>query len=189
MTRVVAFCAGRPRPRIGAHPSYPDRAGFGRTTIDIAPEVLRESIVEQCAALAKIAGAHGRRVEYVKPHGALYHDAAQDVGLAAAVLVGARLALGTDVTIIGPPRGVLREAAGQLGFAYLREGFADRATRPDGTLVPRSEPGALLPEPRRAAARARELVGQVDTICVHADTPGSLAVARVVRDALDHQGG
>lgn len=185
MTRVVAYCASRARPEIGAHPSYPDRAGFGRRTIEIDPEALRTSIAEQCAALARVAAAHGLRVKWVKPHGALYHDAAHELSLAAAILFGAREALGPDVSIIGPPRGVLGEAAAQFHFAYLREGFADRATRPDGSLVPRSEAGALITEPGLAATRARELRGQVDTICVHADTPGALSIAGAVRAVLD----
>lgn len=185
MARVVAFCAARQHPRVGAHPSYPDRDGFGRRTIDIEPEQLRTSIAQQCAALAVVAAAHGQRVEFVKPHGALYHDAAKDLSIAAAILLGAREALGPRITVIGPPRGVLHDVSDQLDFTYLREGFADRATRPDGSLVPRGEPGALITDPAAAATRARALADQVDTICVHADTPGALAIARAVRDALD----
>ena len=184
MSRVVGFCASRSQPRIGAHPSYPDRDGFGRRTIDIAPDELRATLAAQCAALASVAAAHGQRVQYVKPHGALYHDAARDPVAAAAILLAAREALGAGITIIGPSRGMLHEACMQYRFAYLREGFADRATRPDGTLVPRGELGALITDPAAAAARARELVTQVDTICVHADTPGALAIARAVREAL-----
>jgi len=185
MARVVGFCAARSQPRIGAHPSYPDRDGFGRRTLDIDPADLRASIAAQCAALASIAAAHGQRVQYVKPHGALYHDASRELAVATSILLGASEALGGEVTIIGPASGVLHDAAAQIGFSYLREGFADRATRSDGTLVPRSEPGALITDPRAAAARARELAGQVDTICVHADTPGALAIARAVREVLD----
>jgi UPF0271 protein len=187
MARVVAFCASRARPRIGAHPSYPDREGFGRRSLAIDPQSLRRAIAEQCAALARAARAHGQRVAWVKPHGALYHDAARELSVAAAVLHGAREALGPDIAVIGPPAGVLRDAAVGVPLAYLREGFADRTTRPDGTLVPRGEPNALITEPRLAAARARELVarGEVEAICVHADTPGALAIARAVREALD----
>lgn len=189
MTKVVAFCVGRQRPRIGAHPSYPDRFGFGRRTLAIDPQPLRQSIAAQCTALARIAAAHGQRVGWVKPHGALYHDAARDLSVAAAILFGAREALGHDVVVIGPAYGVMREAATQCGLQYLSEGFADRATLADGTLVPRSEPNALITDPEAAAARARELVGRVDTICVHADTPNALAIARTVRAALDaHEG-
>ena len=187
MTRVVEFCAGRDRPRIGAHPSYPDRENFGRLSMSISVDELTHAIAEQCAAIDKIARAHGQRVGWVKPHGALYHDANKNLGLAGAVVLGAKRVFGREVAVIGPPRGVLRDCAGQFVDGYLREGFADRATRPDGTLVPRSEPNALITHPQLAAARARELVASntVETICVHSDTPGSLAIARAVRAALD----
>ena len=178
MTRIAAFCAARSRPRLGAHPSYPDREGFGRHTIAIEADSLRAAVAEQCAALAAIARDHGLTVDWVKPHGALYHDAAQNPALANAVIAGARDALG-DVTMIGPPRGAL------VTQRYLREGFADRRTRADGTLVPRSEPNALITDPAEAAARARAIAGDVDTICVHADTPSALAIARAVREAID----
>jgi UPF0271 protein len=190
MSRVVEFCAGRDWPRIGAHPSYPDRANFGRVSMPMTRDELTASIAEQCASLAAIARARGQRVGWVKPHGALYHDANKDMSIATAVVLGARQALDRDVTIIGPPHGVLREVAERLQRAgFMGEGFADRATRPDGTLVPRSEPNALITEPALAAARARELAADatIDTICVHSDTPGSLAIARAVRAALDER--
>jgi len=182
MTRVVACCT-EGGPRIGAHPSYPDRAGFGRRTMAIAPEALAASIAEQCAALAAIASLHGREVEYVKPHGALYHDAAREP-VARAVLDGVIAALGTNVTVIGPPRGPLRDGALARGLRYAREGFADRRMRDDGSLVPRSEPDALIVDPARAAAQAVALAHAVETICVHADTPNALAIARAVREAV-----
>jgi UPF0271 protein len=175
MARVAAVARA-----VGAHPSYPDREGFGRRSIPIAPAALEATIRDQCARLAALA-----RVLYVKPHGALYHDARSDPALAAAVIAGARAALGDAFAVIGPPTGALREAAIAAGLRYLREGFADRATRPDGTLVPRSEPNALITDPALAAARARELARDHDTICIHADTPDSLAIARAVRGALD----
>jgi UPF0271 protein len=175
MKRVAAVARA-----VGAHPSYPDRAGFGRTSMAIAPADLEATIREQCARLAAVA-----RVSYVKPHGALYHDAAKDPVLAAAVIAGVRAALGDAVTVIGPPRGALRDAALAAGLGYLREGFADRATRPDGSLVPRGDPGALITDPARAAARTRELAADHDTVCIHADTPGALVIGRAVRSALD----
>ena len=181
MAKVAAFCAARERPRIGAHPSYPDREGFGRRAIAIEPRALADAIEQQCAALARIAGD----VRWMKPHGALYHDAAARAEIADAVLGGAVAALGPTFAVIGPPRGELRLAAAALGLAYVREGFADRATRADGSLVPRGEPGALVTDPAAAAARARSLVNEVDAICVHADTPGALAIARAVREAID----
>ena len=175
MARVVAVARA-----VGAHPSYPDREGFGRRTIAISPADLEASVREQCTRLAALA-----RVQYVKPHGALYHDARTTPALATAVIAGARAALGDSIAVIGPPTGALRDAALAAGVRYLREGFADRATRPDGTLVPRGEPGALVTDPARAAARARELASDHDTVCIHADTPGSLAIARAVRSVLD----
>ncbi len=193
MRRVLAVAR-----EVGAHPSYPDREGFGRRTIAIAPAALAMAVREQCARLALLAPNAGfaprdggepalaSRVAYVKPHGALYHDANRDPALARAVIEGAVAALGT-VAVIGPPRGALHDAAVAAGLRYLREGFADRATRPDGSLVPRTEPGALIEEPALAAARARQLDSdaECDVVCVHGDTPGSLAIARAVREALD----
>ena len=181
MARVVAWCAASGKA-IGAHPSYPDRAGFGRRTMALAADALAATVGEQCAALAAAAGED--RVAYVKPHGALYHDAGRDPAIARAVLAAVLGALGDGVVVIGPPAGALADAARARGLRYAREGFADRRMRDDGSLVPRSEPGALLDEPAEAAAQAVRLVAQVDTICVHADTPGSLAIARAVHEAL-----
>lgn len=183
MERVARFVAAHPPMRLGAHPSYPDRAGFGRTTLAIEPAVLRGAIAEQCARLAAIARRHGLAVASVKLHGALYHDANRDPQLAALALDAIAGALG-EVAIVGPERGAWADAARARGLAYLREGFADRARRADGSLVPRREPGALITEPAAAAAQARALVGTVDTLCVHADTPGALAIARAVREAV-----
>jgi UPF0271 protein len=213
MRRLAAFVA-RDAARgiaLGAHPSYPDRANFGRTSMTIAPGDLHDQVASQCRSLAEIARVLAVAVRYVKPHGALYHDAAKNRALADAMIDGALAGLGGDdvdddgalvgtpiddalagmpiddalrPAIIGPPTGALADAARIRGLTYLREGFADRAVRPDGTLVPRSEPGALITDPVAAMARARELVGQVDTICVHADSPGALEIARAVRTLL-----
>jgi UPF0271 protein len=186
MARVVAFCAAHPRTRPGAHPSYPDRDGFGRRALHTPAPALAASIAEQCAALDAIARVAGLTIEHVKPHGALYHDVAASAPLAAALLDGASQALGRPFTVVGPPRGALFEAAAARGLPYLREGFADRSRRPDGSLVPRAEPGALITDPAAAAAQALALSasGDIDTLCVHADTPGSLSIARAVRAAL-----
>ena len=190
MTRVVAFCAAHGRPRAGAHPSYPDPEHFGRRSLHTPAAAMAAAIAEQCAALDAIARAHGLAIDWVKPHGALYHDAAASPALARAVLDGARSALGRPFTVVGPPRGALAEAAAALGLPYAREGFADRARRADGSLVPRSEPGALITDPAIAAATALELArsGALDTLCVHGDTPGALAIARAVRAALPATG-
>jgi 5-oxoprolinase (ATP-hydrolysing) subunit A len=183
MTRVVQCCA-RHGIRAGAHPSYPDREHFGRRSIAIAPAALEASVTDQCGALAAIAREAGIAIEAVKPHGALYHDARVQPPLADAVVRGALAALGPSIAIIGPPRGALHDAALAHGLRYTREGFADRNVRPDGTLVPRTEPDALILDPSLAAARALAIAPDVDTICLHADTPGALAIARAVREAL-----
>jgi UPF0271 protein len=186
MARAVALC-GEHGARVGAHPSYPDREGFGRRRLAIEAAAMRDVVAAQCEALAAVARAAGARVEFVKAHGALYHAARDDAELAAAILAGVALSLGRGVTVIGPPTGALASAAAREHVPYAREGFADRATRPDGTLVPRTEPGALVTDPGAAADRARALAraGTVDTICVHGDTPGAIAIARAVRAALD----
>jgi 5-oxoprolinase (ATP-hydrolysing) subunit A len=183
MERVVRWCVSS-RCSIGAHPSYPDRAGFGRRTMAIESAALAVTVAEQCTALAAIARRHERTVDYVKPHGALYHDAAAHGEIARAVIGAAVEALGDGIVVIGPPAGALREAAEARGLRYASEGFADRRMRGDGSLVPRTEPDALLTDPADAAAQARALVDRVDTICVHADTPGSLAIAGAVHQAL-----
>jgi PAS domain S-box-containing protein len=186
MQRSVRRCRAH-GVRIGAHPSYPDREAFGRRGMTIGADALRASVAEQCARLVRVADAEGLPVDFVKAHGALYHEAQTDDAIAEALLAGARLALGPRVTVIGLEGGALANAAKRAGMRYAREGFADRATHPDGTLVERGVPGALVTDPSLAAARARELVaqGNVDTICVHGDTPGAEIVARAVRVALD----
>lgn len=189
MDRVVriARAAGS---RIGAHPSYPDREGFGRRTMAITATALEHALVQQCEALSAVtralARAEGESVFSVKPHGALYHDANRDLAIARAVVRAARSVYGEWITVIAPPGGALAAAAREAGLAFLREGFADRGVRADGSLIPRGEPGALVTDPAVASARAMELArsGAVDTICVHGDTPGAIDVLAAVREAL-----
>jgi UPF0271 protein len=189
MRRAVAMCIAH-GTRVGAHPSYPDRAGFGRQPMEMASRDLRASVAQQCARLREVAREAGVTLAYVKAHGALYHAARADADVATALLEGAVDALRTGITIVGPPSGELLAVATRAGVRYAREGFADRATRPDGTLVPRGEPGALVTDPAAAARRALELAaaGGFDAICCHGDTPGAVAIARAVRDALDARG-
>ena len=185
MARVIAAC---PDQQLGAHPSYPDPKNFGRLSMPLLPDRIENAVGRQCARLVAVALRLGRQIAWVKPHGALYHDANRDPEIADALLRGAHSVFGalrTDFGVIGPARGALRDAAAERGVRYLREGFADRATRPDGSLVPRGEPGAVITDPAAAAAQAVRLAKDVDTICCHADTPGSLGIARAVREALD----
>ena len=186
MERVLRACARtNGATRAGAHPSYEDREGFGRRQLDVDAETLARSVRSQCAKLGSIARACGVEVSHVKAHGALYHAANRDAALARAVVAGTVAALG-KVLVVGPALGELRRAADAAGCAFAREGFADRGVRPDGSLVPRGEPGALVTDVEEVRRRTRALAasGDVDTLCVHGDTPGSLALARAVREEL-----
>jgi UPF0271 protein len=175
---------------LGAHPSYPDRPGFGRKRIAMPAGVLRDTVAVQCASLAARARAAGAHVSHLKAHGALYHAAREDAAIAEALLDGAAASLGTALTILGPPEGALAALASRRGLSYAREGFADRATRADGALVPRGEAGAVIDDPRLAAERARALAesGGCETVCVHGDTSGAVEIARAVRGALGKRG-
>lgn len=189
MARAVSFALAR-GAKIAAHPSYPDREGFGRVKLELPPEAIAETVRSQCAALASIASKMGARVGRVKAHGALYHAAQGDASIARAVIDGATDALGRDVIVMGPPSGALADEAHARSLAYEREGFADRGLRDDGSLVPRGEPGALLDDPRACSKQALALAGSggVETICVHGDGPRALDVARAVRAALEGAG-
>jgi UPF0271 protein len=186
MRRAVELCL-RHGTLVGAHPSYPDREGFGRRRAAMGATELRASVTDQCRRLAGLARALGAATLFVKAHGALYHAARDEAATAGALVEGALDALGKGITFLGPATGELAGAVRRAGLAFYREGFADRGTRSDGTLVPRGEAGALILEPSVAAARASALVasGEVETVCVHGDTPGAVAIARAVRAALD----
>jgi UPF0271 protein len=185
MERVLRACKTA-RTRAGAHPSYEDRAGFGRRAIEVSPEALEASVRAQCARLADVARGCGVAIAHVKAHGALYHAANREPAVARAVVAGARAALGSPV-VLGPPEGETRRAAEEAGLAFAREGFADRAMRADGSLVPRGEAGAMVTDVGAARAQAARLAasGAYDTLCVHGDSPGALAIARAVRAELD----
>lgn len=171
--------------RLGAHPSYEDRARFGRVSLALTPEEVRHSVAAQCRTLAASARNAGVGIHHVKPHGALYHDASRDPALAAAVVDGMLDALG-PVAIVGPPGSRLADEARARGLVFLAEGFADRAYQADGSLVPRTQPGALLESADDVTQQVRRLVAErrFDTLCVHSDTPGAVALARAVRAVL-----
>lgn len=185
---------------VGAHPSYDDRENFGRVRREPAPAELRAGLAVQLAALV----AAGADVRYVKPHGALYHAVRDDAAHAQAVVAAvADLSerLGRALPVLGLP-GVIAEVAASAGLPFVHEAFLDRGYTPDGGLVGRGEPGALVEDPRRVADRALRLVreGEVDAVdgsriaveaaslCLHGDTPAAVAMARAVRSALDDAG-
>lgn len=168
---------------VTAHPSYPDRAGFGRVAMALPADVLVAALAAQCAALLEAAAAEGVAVVGVKPHGALYHAVARNRAVAEAAVRGCAAVGGVWML---PPAAVLAELVPRV----VVEGFADRGYLPDGGLVPRGQPGALLDDPAAAAAQALSLArsGRYQTLCVHGDTPGAVGVARAVRDALEGAG-
>ena len=176
--------------RIGAHVSYPDRAGFGRATMAIDPAVLAAEIVAQIGALAAFAG---RDLVYVKAHGALYNTMAADESTAAAVveaIVTSQSSLRLDLAMLILPGCVGAEVAQSRGLQVFAEGFADRASTATGRLVPRDQHGAVLHDPSAVAAHAVAVAagGLVDSMCVHGDTPGALNIAVAVRRALVSRG-
>ncbi len=186
---------------IGAHPGYPDREGFGRRAGFLDGEPLYESLTEQVTALADIAASLGARISHVKPHGALYNDAARDAALADIV---ARVTAETpnEPALVGLPGSELESAAERHGLRFVAEAFVDRAYEADGRLVSRSEPGAVhealntvttqavtLATENRVTARNGELIdAKAETLCIHGDTPGAVEAARAVRSVLEQRG-
>ena len=183
--------------RVGAQVSYRDLVGFGRRFLDVAPDDLAADVLYQLGALEAMCRAAGTRVRYVKPHGALYNAVVHHEAQAAA-LVEAVTAYDRALPVVGLPASALLRLAAAAGLPTVTEFFADRAYRPDGTLQPRTEPGAVLDDPGEIAARAVRLctagvVTAVDgaqvptsaaTICLHGDNPHAVAAAQRVRAAL-----
>lgn len=186
---------------VGAHPSYPDRAGFGRRSIPMPPEQLTEVLAGQIQVLSDIAEAEGVRLQHVKAHGALYNLAAGDETVADAI---GRAMLSVDPALIAVALAgaAMGDVFARLGLRVAREAFVDRGYTAAGTLVSRDRPGALITDPVEAGVRAVRmvqsgLVTSVDgddvrvtaqTLCVHADTPGSPAIATAARGALEAAG-
>tara|TARA_R110000782_G_scaffold20398_5_gene55109 strand:+ start:4183 stop:4980 length:798 start_codon:yes stop_codon:yes gene_type:complete len=182
---------------IGAHPSYPDRAGFGRTPLDVSPEDLTALLIDQIGELARIAEASGTCLSHVKPHGALYHDASEAESVAEAVLAAAR-AVDPGVLLFGAAGSPAVGWWSGRGGDCVHEAFADRVYEPDGRLRSRDLPGALVGSARAAAAQARSIAAErhvvaadgtrigiaAGSICLHADTPGALAMAEAVANEL-----
>jgi len=181
--RAVCGLAAASGVSIGAQVSYDDRAGFGRRALEVAPPVLAQQVADQVGALMTIAEAEGASVRYLRPHGALYNRIADDAEQAAAVLAGSG-----ELPVLGLPGSVILELASAAGRVVLTEAFPDRAYGRDGRLRPRSEAGAVLTSSSAIAARAVELAGGVDSLCLHGDTPGAVAHAREVRQALERDG-
>ena len=182
---------------VGAHPGYPDRAGFGRDSLGMTPAAIEDSVFKQVRSLAEAASRVGCRLAHVKPHGALYHDAARDRDVAAAIARGVSR-WSTDMVLIGLAGSAMLEVFREHGFEVAAEAFADRTYEADGTLRSRRLSGALITDPARAAAQAvriaregmatafdgRDVPVRARMICVHGDTPGAAGIAAAVRDVL-----
>jgi UPF0271 protein len=196
MRKTVAL-ALRQGVAVGAHPGFDDREGFGRRPMQLNPTELADLILYQLGALDAIARAAGAGLHHVKPHGALYNQAERDQMLARSIIAAIRR-FDPQLPLVGRAGSAMARAAVELGHPFGAEAFADRRYRPDGSLLPRSEPGAVLTEPDDVAAQVRRLVthGEVlsgdgtrvtvafETLCLHGDTPGSAALAKRIRQEL-----
>jgi 5-oxoprolinase (ATP-hydrolysing) subunit A len=186
----------------GAHPGYPDLQGFGRRPMALAPGEVEDLVLYQVAALLGIAQSERTRLSHVKPHGALYNQAAHDTALASAI-ARAVASLDPSLALVGLAGSTLIDAGAGAGLRVLAEAFADRAYLADGSLAPRCAPGAVIHDPALIAERAvrivrdgrvRSLSGEADvpvradTLCIHGDTPGAPVLAQTVRAALEAAG-
>ena len=200
MERVIRAALER-GVAVGAHPSYPDRKGFGRRTMRLSLEEVSSAVAGQVAAFLEVAQRCGTRLAHVKPHGALYNAAAKDEALARAIAEGvARVAPG--VLLVGLAGSVMLQGFSEEGFPFAGEAFADRGYEPDGSLTPRGRSGALKESAEEAAEQAVSIAvrGEVvashgepvavdaRTICLHSDTPGAAAFGRAVAARLREAG-
>jgi UPF0271 protein len=187
--------------RVGAHPGYPDRENFGRTAMELPLDEVRALVLYQVGALDALVRAHGGRLSHVKAHGALYNRAAKDAPLARAVADAVRAYRG-DLVLVGLAGSLQLTEARAVGLRAAGEAFADRRYLPDGTLMPRSQPGSVLHDAAEAADQALRIArdGSIvaadgsrirvdaETLCLHGDTPGAVAIARAVRRRLESSG-
>ncbi len=199
--RATVALAHRHGVVVGAHPGFADLQGFGRRELTMSAREVENLVLYQIGALAAMAAAEGARLHHVKAHGALYNMAARDRDLADAI-ARATAAADRNLILVGLAGSELLSAGARLGLQTASEAFADRAYQSDGSLVPRSQPGAVIHAADTVAARAVRMVTtrtvdaidgtpiplQVDTLCVHGDTPDAAELARRVREALTSAG-
>lgn len=196
MMRAAALLARQHEIVLGAHPSYPDRANFGRRPMAIPPAALRDSLVAQIAALRDIAAREGVPLQRVKAHGALYNEGHADDRVAE-VIVAAMLKVDPSLAIVASETSRMAQAARANGMEVVREAFADRRYEPNGALVSRSQPdallsvddaaaqAALLASERAVIARNGEKIDiEFDTICIHADMEHSIQRLKAIRRSL-----
>ena len=198
MRRTVELAEAR-SVGIGAHPAFPDLRGFGRRNMSVDPGEARDDVVYQIGALT--AFTKEKRLQHVKPHGAMYNMAVRDETLARAICE-AILEVDSSLILLALSGSRWVEIAEEMGLRVGREVFADRALMPDGTLAPRSQPGAILHDPEVIAERSLRMVTdgvieavdgsqvevRADSICLHGDTPGAVEMARAVRTGFEAAG-
>lgn len=186
---------------IGAHPSLPDLQGFGRRDMAITPQEAYELTLYQIGALHAFVRAAGGRLHHVKPHGALYNQAARDPKLADGLAQAVR-DFDASLLLFGLSGSELTAAGERAGLTVIHEAFADRAYTPEGGLLPRGQAGAVIADENVAAARVLEMVQaarvqavdgtwiplRADSVCIHGDHPGALAIARRIRESLESRG-
>lgn len=196
MRRVIQLALEH-RVDIGAHPAYPDRANFGRTSLNLTPNQIKQTIEQQIAALMRHAEAFNTRLTHVKPHGSLYHDASTNPDIAHAILEAAR-ACDPQLLLIAQANTPAFHHWQQAGAAVIAEAFADRRYAADASLINRNTPNALITDPAAAAAQAVEIALHhrvtttagtpiplaAQTLCIHSDTPGAATIAASVHRAL-----
>lgn len=182
---------------IGAHPSFPDRVGFGRRDMVMTPDEVSTDLLYQLGALDAFCRCAGTTLRHVKPHGAFYNRLAVDATLAKAAAETITL-YRRDLVLVGLPNSAIERAAQAAGVAFAREGYADRAYNPDGSLVSRRVPGAVIVDPAQVARRAvrlalrgkvatitgEEIDLPIDTLCLQGDAAGGVELALAIRDAL-----
>ena len=197
MMRELVRIAKRKNVRIGAHPSYPDRENFGRLELEMDPEELLRSICEQVRSLIRVAEQESVSISHIKPHGALYNQAAKDTHLAR-VIGSAVDRVAPDLDIMCLSGSLMVKILEDMGLKVVQEAFADRTYERDGGLRDRGSDRALITDPQKAADQARSIIEdkkiitfdgseislEAQTLCVHSDTPNAIAIAQEVRLVL-----
>jgi len=200
MDRTVSLGLSR-GVRIGAHPGYADPEHFGRAAVDLPADAIENLVLYQIAALDGFVRSRGGTLTHVKPHGALYHRGAEFPDVARAIAEGVRR-FRPSLVLVGAAGSMLIEAGRDADLAVAEEAFADRRYMPDGSLVPRGQPGAVVTDPDEAAEQAVRLARdrvvtaidgsrvtvRADTLCLHGDTPGVEAIARRIHDRFRAEG-
>jgi len=197
--RLTVRMAEQAGVAIGAHPGFPDLMGFGRREMQVSPEDAKNYVIYQVGALQAFTSS--KRLQHIKAHGALYNMGAVNKGLARAVAEGIR-EVDAELILVGLAGSAWIRAGQEIGLRVASEVFADRALNPDGTLVPRSQPGAVIQNAEDIVARSLKMVTEgkaiaidgkeipvrADTICLHGDTPGAVDLARSLREGMEAAG-